>query len=73
MPATINVRYLTRYMLQNVSYSPKSIFRYLTYHDMSCHKINKCPVSYLEMLGTYPMAGIHETVRYQFTSEQSDW
>ena len=29
---------------------------YLTYH-----KMNKC---YLEMLGTYPIAGMHETVRY---------
>ena len=29
MSAIINVRYLTRYMLQNVSYSPKS------YHKMS--------------------------------------
>ena len=26
--------------------------------------INKCQVRYLEMLGTYPIAGIHETVRY---------
>ena len=24
----------------------------------------KCQVSYLEMLGTYPIADIHETVRY---------
>ena len=30
MPATINVRYLTRYMPQNVSYSPEK-FRYLTF------------------------------------------
>ena len=26
--------------------------------------INKCQVRYLEMLGTYPIAGIHETVSY---------
>ena len=26
--------------------------------------INKCQVRYLEMLGTYPRADIHETVRY---------
>ena len=26
--------------------------------------VNKCQVPYLEMLGTYPIAGIHETVRY---------
>ena len=28
------------------------------------HAVNKCRVSYLEMLGTYSIAGIHETVRY---------
>ena len=26
--------------------------------------INKCQVPYLETLGTYPIAGKHETVRY---------
>ena len=26
--------------------------------------INKCQVRYLEMLGTYPIAGIHQTVSY---------
>ena len=26
--------------------------------------VNKCQVPYLEMLGTYPIAGIHETVSY---------
>jgi len=26
--------------------------------------INECQVSYLDMLGTYPIADIHETVRY---------
>jgi len=31
-----------------------------TYHEMSA-TINEYQVSYLEMLGTYP---IHETVRY---------
>ena len=52
MPPAINVRYLTRYVLQNV--------KYLTYHDMS----TKCQVSCLEMLGTYLITAIHETVRY---------
>ena len=31
----------------------------ITYHEMSA-TINKCQVSYLEMLGTYLIAGIHE-------------
>ena len=31
---------------------------------MSATVQNKFQVSYLEMLGTYPIAGIHETVRY---------
>ena len=26
--------------------------------------VNKCQVRYLEMLGTYPIAGTHETVSY---------
>ena len=47
-------------MLEIVSYSPKW---YLTCHKMSV-TINKCQVLYLEMLGTHPIAGIHETVRY---------
>ena len=34
-----------------------------TYHEMSA-TINECQVQYQEMLGTYPIAGIHETVRY---------
>jgi len=33
------------------------------YQQMSV-TINKCQLSFLEMLGTYPAAGIHETVRY---------
>ena len=37
----------------------KMSIRYLTYHEMSA-TINKCQVSYLEMLGTYLIAGIHE-------------
>ena len=41
MPATINVRYLTRYMLPNISY----------YQGIKPN-----------MLGTYPIASIHETV-----------
>ena len=53
------------------------IYRYLTYHEISA-TINECPLSCLEMLGTYPtadihgiemsytlpIAGIHETVGY---------
>ena len=33
------------------------------YHEMSA-TVNKCQASYLEMLGTYPIVGVHETVRY---------
>ena len=42
MPPTANVRYLTRYMPQNVSYSPKDVSGYVTYHEMSVITINKC-------------------------------
>ena len=38
-------------------------FRYPTYHEISV-PVNTCQVPYLEMLGTCPTAGIHETVRY---------
>ena len=34
-----------------------------TYCKMSA-TINKCQVLSIEMLGTHPIAGIHETVRY---------
>ena len=34
-----------------------------THHNMSATVQNKCQVSYLVMLGTHPIAGIHETVR----------
>ena len=44
MPATINVRYFTRYMVQYVRYSPKYISGILP--------TTKCQVSYLGMLGT---------------------
>ena len=40
------------------------IYRYLTYHEMSA-TINDRQLSCLEMLGTYPTADIHETVRYR--------
>ena len=46
----------TKYMVQNVSYSPKYISSILP--------TTKYQVSYLGMIGTYPTAGIHETVRY---------
>ena len=35
----------------------------LTYHRMSAI-INKCQVPYLEMLGTHPIAGRNQTVKY---------
>ena len=50
-----------------------------TYHNMSAEvqnkfllssviemsvTVNKCQVPYLEMSGTHPITGIHETVRY---------
>ena len=43
--ATINGRYLTRYMLQNVSYSPKYISSILLTNKVSA-TINKCQVLY---------------------------
>ena len=45
----------TSYMPQYVGYH----FRYLTDHEMS-FTINKCRVSFLEMLGTHPVADIDE-------------
>ena len=33
-----------------------------TYHKMLA--TNKCQVSCLEILGSYPTAGLHETVKY---------
>ena len=61
MSATVNVRY----MLQNVSATVQNKFQVscIPYHEMSA-TINECQASYLEMLGTYPVAGIHEIVRY---------
>ena len=58
MPATINVRYLTVGTKMS-----KINFGYLTYHKVSA-TINECQVLYLEMLGTYPIAGMCEIVRY---------
>ena len=55
MPATINVRYLTRYI--HTSYG-LIYFRYRTCHEMSL-TVNKCQVSYLEMLGTHPIAKLY--------------
>ena len=57
MPATINVRYLTRYTpLQS-----KISFCYLTYiqQNVSYYQQNECQVSYLEMLGTHHIAGMY--------------
>ena len=48
-------------LLSTCSKMSKLVFRYPTYHEMSA-TINKCQGSYLEMLDTYPIAGIHETV-----------
>ena len=52
-------------MLQNVSATVQNKFQVssIPYHEMSA-TINECQASYLEMLGTYPVAGIHEIVRY---------
>ena len=36
----------------------------VSYLTRNVSYINKCQVSYLEMLGTYPIASMHETVRY---------
>ena len=46
MPAIINIRYLTRYMLQNVlnKFLVSYLLRNVSYYD-------KCQVPYLEMLG----------------------
>ena len=43
--ATVNVRYLTRYMLQNVSYNQKCISSILPTNQVSA-TINKCQVLY---------------------------
>ena len=53
------------YMPQYVSYSPNKFqVSYIPiYHEMSAI-VKKCQVRYLEMLGIYPIAGIHKTVRY---------
>jgi len=40
----------------------------LTFYKMSA-TINECQLQYLEMLGTCPTAGIHETVRYWNNTE----
>ena len=60
MPATFNVRYLTRYMPQNVSYCQCQVLK------CQVHILEQVymKLSGIEMLGTYPRAGIHETVRY---------
>ena len=60
----INVRYLTRYMPQNVGYSPnKKISGVLPTTRCQLLSIN-VNVRYQVMLGTYPIAGMCETVRY---------
>ena len=48
---------------RKMSATVQNKFHVSYYHEMSV-TINKCLVSYLEMLGTYPIAGIHETARY---------
>ena len=64
MPATIYVRYLTGTRCKtSATVQNKFQVSYYMYHEMSA-TINKCPVPYPEMLGTYPVAGIHETVRH---------
>jgi len=53
------------YMRQYVSYSPNKFqVSYIPTTKCQLRTVNKCQVSYLEMLGTYPIAGIHETVGY---------
>ena len=52
------------YMPQYVSYSPNK-FQVSYIPTMKCQLlVKKCQVRYLEMLATYPIAGIHKTVRY---------
>ena len=46
-------------MPQYVSYSPNKFqASYIPYHEMSA-TVNKCQVSYPEMLGTYPVYQVY--------------
>ena len=54
-----NIRHLTRYMPQLVACQ---LQKFQVSYEYTYHEISVVP--YLEMIGTYPIAGIHETVRY---------